>query len=75
MTVQTHECPRKGCKRQVSNSLYACLTDWEDLTPETQRAIRSTARLSVLATQRRNAFEMARQDWEDADEQAERNAN
>lgn len=71
----THRCPRKGCTATVSNRLFACYDDWRALTRETQREIHRTARMSVLSTPRRNAFQMAYDDWSDADEQAERDAN
>lgn len=58
-----HTCPRAGCGRTVPDSLYACPFDWGLLPRKVQRLINRTAGMSVLAAERRYAFEQARLAW------------
>lgn len=62
--MRDHECPRKGCTKRVSNTEFACRTDWYALSTEVRKEIWATVGLNLLNPRRRAAFEAARKDWD-----------
>lgn len=58
-----HRCPGPCRDRMVPDALYCCLEDWALLPERAQRLISRTARLPILAADRRAAIELARRCW------------
>jgi hypothetical protein len=58
-----HKCPRNGCTKRVSNTEFACRTDWYALSVETRKEIWATVGMNVLDGRRRAAFRAAEEDW------------
>jgi hypothetical protein len=58
-----HRCPGPCRDRVVPNSLYCCLDDWAALPERARRLISRTARLPILAADRRAAIELASRCW------------
>lgn len=67
-----HICPRRGCYREVSNAIFCCPDDWEDLTPRAQALIGETAGLNLLALERRMAINKAMVEWKALDANGKR---
>lgn len=63
--MNEHECPRKGCRKQVPDAMFSCYDDWTSLPREVRVWIGRTAKLSILSHDRRRAFEAARRAWGD----------
>jgi hypothetical protein len=62
--VKRYPCPRPGCSRTVSASLFCCLGDWEALDDGTRQGISKTAGLSSLSTPRQAAIKEAKRQWD-----------
>lgn len=58
-----HRCPRKGCSREVPNSIFCCADDWMALGQKAQRAIVATRGQGAIVPTRRLAFKMAQESW------------
>jgi len=63
-----HRCPRRTCHAVVPNRLFACAADWALLSATAQRGIYRTARLSLLSVPRREAIQVALDEWKVLDE-------
>lgn len=61
--VGFHNCPRNGCGREVANTIFCCAPDWFKLSRATRTLIHRTAKMTVLATERRYAFAEAQREW------------
>jgi hypothetical protein len=60
-----HICPKKGCRTEVPDARFACITHWYKLPDDVRAKILRTARKSLLAPERRAAIEAARNAWGD----------
>lgn len=58
-----HRCPGPCRDREVPDSIYCCPEDWALLPERARHLISRTARLSVLAADRRAAIELASRCW------------
>lgn len=67
MPPEKHECPRKGCTKEIDNRLFCCAPDWFDLSKQTRVRIGQTAKMSLLSGPRRRAIKEAREEWERLD--------
>lgn len=63
-STSVHNCPGQ-CGALVPNRLYACREDWHRLPSEFQALIWSTAKMALLAPERRLALTYARQWYRD----------
>jgi hypothetical protein len=70
-----HNCPRKGCRVNVSNVLFCCADHWWELSNDARSRIRATANMGLLSLPRRNAITTAFNEWKALDEQAEHDAS
>lgn len=59
----THGCPGRTCRVRVPDSLFCCGAHWAALSHRTRAAIGRTARMSVLAVDRRLAIHQALGEW------------
>lgn len=60
-----HMCPKKGCRTEVADARFACMTHWYQLPPDVRAEITATARMNLLQPRRRAAIEAARIAWGD----------
>jgi hypothetical protein len=60
---EQHKCPRRGCTKIVPNVVFACPEHWAQLPAEIQREVRRTARMLILAPERRAVFLAADKAW------------
>lgn len=61
-----HRCPRHGCTKVVSNSLFACYQDWKVLSEPARKEIWRTAKLPIIAPLRRAAIAACLAEWDKA---------
>jgi hypothetical protein len=60
-----HICPKKGCRTEVPDARFACITHWYKLPDDVRADIIGSARLTLLNPRRRRAIEAARIAWGD----------
>lgn len=65
MSSDVHTCPAPDCSIRVPNRLYACRFDWYRLPAELKQKINETARMRILAPERRDALTAASQWYRD----------
>ena len=61
-----HLCPRHGCNKRISNSLFACYQDWKVLSDPARKEIWRTAKLPIMAQIRRDAIRTCMEEWDKA---------
>lgn len=60
-----HICPKKGCRVEVPDARFACITHWYKLPDDVRREITATKNMNVLQPRRRAAFLAASIAWGD----------
>ncbi len=60
-----HICPKRGCRTEVPDARFACVTHWYKLPDDVRRAIVATARQPLTRPTRRAAIEAAFEAWGD----------
>lgn len=60
---EQHRCPRRGCTKVVSNTIFACSEHWAQLPKDIRDEVYATAKLLILHPRRRAVFLAADKAW------------